>query len=128
VFRRSLPRRGKLWSSIQDEDFRVVIWRKGANLLNGAEGGFSTNGPLNEPQNQQADESQNEKKIELYQRYRKLIETLIGNPKISKQELAVVMGVGLSTIKKDITSLRESYRIELVGHAKTGRWEVERLK
>ena len=125
---------------IQDEDFRVVIWRKGAKtdgpLLNNAESGFSTNGPLNEPQNgplnepqnKQGDSTLNEKKVEQYQRYRKLIETLIGNPKISKKELAETLGVGLTTIKRDITSLRESYRIEWVGHAKTGRWEIEQLK
>ena len=117
---------------IQDEDFRVVIWRKGSKtngpLLNGAEDGFSTNGPLNGPQSGPQSGPLNEKKAELFKRYRKLIETLIGNPKISKQELADTLGVGLTTIKRDINALRESYRIEWVGHAKTGRWEVERLK
>ncbi len=117
---------------IQDEDFRVVIWRKGSKtngpLLNSVEGGFSTDGPLNGPLNEPSSGPLNEKKAEQFRRYRKLIETLIGNPKISKQELADTLGVGLTTIKRDINALRESYRIEWVGHAKTGRWEVERLK
>lgn len=117
---------------IQDEDFRVIIWRKRANadgpqyLIDNKDidNADFQSGPLNGPQSGPL----NEKKAELFKRYRKLIETLIGNPKISKQELADTLGVGLTTIKRDINALRESYRIEWVGHAKTGRWEVERLK
>ncbi len=83
-----------------DEDFRLIIWRKGE--------------PQNEPQNK------------TLLRYRKEIETLIGNPSISRGELAKEMSISLATIKRDLSALREYYTIEWVGSPKTGQWKVEK--
>jgi len=107
----------------QDSEFKVVIWRKRSNVnepqTTTSETGFLKYEPQNEPQKSPLS------KVQI--RYRKLIETIISNPYISREELSKELGVGLATIKRDISDLRNSYRIEWIGPSKSGRWEIEKL-
>ena len=109
---------------IQDEDFRVIIWRKSSKM--------------DEPQfvpdaeriikSGTQDEPQNESQKTTYRRCRVLLETIISKPYLMKEELGKQLGVSESTIKRDIDKLRKTYRITWIGPTIGGRWEVERLK
>ena len=83
---------------IQDEDFRIVIRRK------------------NVPQKKRQE------------RVRAILELIIGNKRISTEEIGEKLNVSYKTVRRDIDSLRPSFRIEWVGSAKAGHWEVEQLK
>ena len=82
------------------------------------------NVPQNEPQNEPQKPSLNKVQI----RYRRLLESIISNPHITREELSETLGVGLATIKRDLAALRNSYRIEWIGPSKSGRWEIHELK
>lgn len=109
-------------------DFKAILWRKQYNSngpqQNSAEGRFDNiegpNGPLDGPHNGPQD-----KKLA---RYRKELETLMSNPRITKEELADMLGIGRSTIKRDMQELRQSYSIEWVGEGRKGQWVIEKLK
>lgn len=107
-----------------DGDFRVIIWRKRQNgsgpQYDSAESGFRQNGPQSGPQNG----PQNK----LLSRYRKVLETMLSNPHVTKEDLANLLGVGRTTIRRDLQELRKTYRIEWVGSAKNGMWTVEKIK
>lgn len=108
-------------------DFKAILWRKQYNSngpqQNSAEGRFDNiegqNGPLDGPHNGPQD-----KKLA---RYRKELETLMSNPRITKEELADMLGIGRSTIKRDMQELRQSYSIEWVGEGRKGQWVIEKL-
>ncbi len=55
-----------------------------------------------------------------------LIDEIIANPTISKEELAKKFGVTTMTIKRDLIKLRETYTIEWQGPARGGRWCVKK--
>lgn len=109
-------------------DFKAILWRKQYNShgpqQNSAEGRFGNiegqNGPLGGPHNGPQD-----KKLA---RYRKELETLMSNPRITKEELADMLGIGRSTIKRDMQELRQSYSIDWVGEGRKGQWVIEKLK
>lgn len=109
-------------------DFKAILWRKQYNSngpqQNSAEDRFDNiegqNGPLDGPHNGPQD-----KKLA---RYRKELETLMSNPRITKEELADMLGIGRSTIKRDMQELRQSYSIEWVGEGRKGQWVIEKLK
>ena len=69
---------------IQDEDFRVIIWRKGTKM----------DEPQIEPQIQPDKTT--------YQRCRVLLETIISKPYLTKEDLGKQLGVSESTIKRVI--------------------------
>ena len=112
---------------IQDEDFRAIIWRKNVpqndmqfsienqSLTNNDMQNVPLNVPLNVPQKQRL------------LRVRKILELIISNKRISTEEIGQQLGVSYKTIRRDIDSLRSSYRIEWKGPSKTGYWEIEKL-
>jgi len=108
-----------------------VIWRKDAKM---DEPQFVSNNeqviksevhdePQNEPQNEPQFGSLNPALV----RCRKLLETIIAKPTISRQDLAYELGVSLVTIKRDMIKLRESYTIEWQGPTLGGRWVVKQM-
>ena len=99
---------------VQDEDFRVIIWRKGTKM----------NEPQIEPQNEPQNEPQIQSDKTTYRRCRVLLETIISKPYLTKEDLGKQLGVSESTIKRDIDKLRKTYRITWIGPTIGGRWEV----
>lgn len=71
---------------------------------------------------------QNKLTYKQVQRYRNLIETIIANPRMSRERIVEKLGMSVPTIRRDLAKLRNSFRIEWVGSSKTGHWEVESLK
>ena len=108
---------------IQDEDFRIVIRRK-----NVPQSISKSNDnqvvvkivPQNVPQNVPQKRRQ--------ERVRAILELIIGNKRISTEEIGEKLNVSYKTVRRDIDSLRPSFRIEWVGSAKAGHWEVEQLE
>ena len=91
---------------IQEEDFRAIIWR--------------TNVPQNVPPNV----PQKQRML----RVRKILELIISNKRISTEEIGQQLGVSYKTVRRDIESLRSSYKIEWIGPSKTGHWDVEKIR
>jgi predicted HTH transcriptional regulator len=57
---------------------------------------------------------------------RKLIlELLVSNPEMTRQNLADELGVSLTTIRKYLTDLREENLVEYIGSARKGYWSVK---
>ena len=113
---------------IQDEDFRVIIWRKSAKTDEPQFGPDAERVIKSEAQDEPQNEPQNEPQKTASQRCRILLETIISKPYLTKEDLGKELGVSESTIKRDIDKLRKTYRITWIGPTIGGRWEVERLK
>ena len=86
---------------IQDEDFRVVIYRK--------------NVTQNVTQN---------KGVKKAPRILKVLQLMFANTHISAEEMAVKLKVTERTIRRDIDKLREQYDIEWIGSSKNGYWKI----
>ncbi len=86
---------------IQDEDFRVVIYRKNVT--------------------QNVTQNKGEKKVP---RILKVLQLMFANIHISAEEMAVKLKVTERTIRRDIDKLREQYDIEWVGSSKNGYWKI----
>lgn len=113
---------------IQDEDFRVIIWRKGTKMDEPQFGPDAERVIKSKAQDEPQNEPQNEPDKTTSQRCRILLETIISKPYLTKEDLGKQLGVSESTIKRDIDKLRKTYRITWIGPTIGGRWEVERLK
>ena len=82
---------------IQDEDFRVIIYRKNVTQNKGG------------------------KKVP---RVLKVLQMMFANIHISAEEMAVKLKVTERTIRRDIDKLREQYNIEWAGSSKNGYWKI----
>lgn len=49
-----------------------------------------------------------------------------GNPSITREEIADMIGVGRTTILKDLRILREQYGVHYEGPSKTGKWVMDK--
>ena len=83
---------------------------------------------LNEPQNV-LNELQNvlnepQKMIKKH-RIEKIIEIILDNPHITRAELAKLLGVSEATVKRDVSELNKSGKIEYLGSSKAGKWIVK---
>ena len=94
---------------IQDEDFRVVIYRK--------------NVTQNVTRNVTRNVTQN-KGVKKVPRILKVLQLMFANVHISAEEMAVKLKVTERTIRRDIDKLREQYDIEWVGSSKNGYWKI----
>lgn len=65
------------------------------------------------------------KDIELTMQQRTVLELIRINPKITRQEIAKSMNKSLSTVKRNITVLRDAGLVDFNGNAKTGEWVVK---
>ena len=111
----------------EQNHFISIIWRKRTNA----------NGPQSAPQylidNKDIDNTDSQSGPQsgphekLVQRYRGLLETMIAKPTISKEELAAQFKISLTTLKRDLRCLRQSYEITWIGWTQNGHWEVKEL-
>ena len=60
-------------------------------------------------------------------RIKEVLTVIMSNPDINIDDVANHFGETVRTVRRDLTKLRESYRIAWIGSAKTGHWEVEPL-
>ena len=74
------------------------------------------------------DDPQNDPQKLFAVRARKVLEKMISNPHISKDTIALELGISEPTVRRTIKSLRSSYYIEWIGPSKSGRWEIHELK
>ncbi|MBR4750240.1 MAG: winged helix-turn-helix transcriptional regulator [Thermoguttaceae bacterium] len=63
-------------------------------------------------------------KGELNKTQLRILAEIRNNPNITKPQLGIALGVGKSTIDRNIASLRKDGRIERVGSNKFGCWKV----
>lgn len=55
----------------------------------------------------------------------KLLEIISNNPAISKKEIAEMLNVSPSTVKRLITALREQGKLDYEGSSKNGTWIIK---
>ena len=58
-------------------------------------------------------------------RIEKIIEIILDNPHITRAELSRLLGVSEATIKRDVSELNKSGKIEYLGSSKAGKWIVK---
>ena len=61
------------------------------------------------------------------ERLENVLKTLLANRQLPQDDLAKLMGVSRRTIIRDFNALRLTYRIEWIGSAWEGYWEIEKL-
>ena len=88
-----------------------------------AELGVKVNDSQNESQNEPQSESQSEKtKMSPEARRLQIINLIREDKRITREEMSDKLGVALSTIARDIKTLKELNELEYEGSAKTGQW------
>ena len=78
---------------------------------------LAQNAPVNAPVNSQID-------IAGLKTHEAILKLLTANPNLTRQQLADVIGKDMRTIGRAITKLQQLNKLQRVGSAKTGRWEV----
>ena len=58
-------------------------------------------------------------------RIEKIIEIILDNPHITRAELSRLLGVSEASIKRDVSELNKSGKIEYLGSSKAGKWIVK---
>ena len=58
-------------------------------------------------------------------RRRQILEEIRSNPNVTQTQLAIIVGVGLAAVEKNIRFLKENGYIERIGANKTGYWKVK---
>lgn len=81
---------------------------------------FGSNDPVNEPVNDPVNEPVNK----FVSRKEKILNLIIKNKKIDRISLAKFLNVDLSTVKRDLLSLKREGVIKRIGSDKTGFWEI----
>lgn len=89
----------------QEEDFRVVIWRKAKRESKGKSKG----------------ESKGESKGRTKDKIKR---AMYGNKHITLPEIANMLGLSLGAIEKAVRKMQESGEIKHIGPNKGGEWEV----
>lgn len=63
----------------------------------------------------------------LAKRHRRLLETIVAKQTISKEDLAAQFNISLTTLKRDLRCLRQSYIITWMGWTQNSHWEIKEL-
>lgn len=74
-----------------------------------------------DPKNRKSDP----KKLSPQERLDTIIAHIKGNPSITREEIADMIGVGRTTILKDLRILKEQYGVRYEGPSKTGKWVID---
>ncbi len=54
-----------------------------------------------------------------------IIAIIKNNPQVTRKEIEEMLGVGHTTIQKDLRILREQYGVHYEGPSKTGKWVID---
>ena len=66
------------------------------------------------------------KKLSPQERLDMIIAHIKGNPSITREEIADMIGVCRTTILKDLRILKEQYGVHYEGPSKTGKWVIDK--
>ena len=61
----------------------------------------------------------------MIERREKILELIVGNKKITSNNLKDILGVSKATVERDLSKLREENRLEYKGSSKNGYWKVK---
>jgi len=86
------------------------------------EGSDPKSDPKSGPKNRKSDP----KKLSPQERLDMIIAHIKGNPSITREEIAEMIGVSRTTILKDLRILKEQYGVHYEGPSKTGKWVIGR--
>jgi len=92
--------------------FRVVIKRPDVELLN--------------EQEDKSAEKWSEKWSEISEKQKEIIEILLKDPRISRQELSLKLKINRSAVQKHIEKLKKKGILERVGPDKGGYWKINK--
>ena len=73
-----------------------------------------------------SDPKSDPKKLSPQERLDMIIAHIKGNPSITREEIAEMIGVSRTTILKDLRILKEQYGVHYEGPSKTGKWVIGR--
>ena len=88
--------------------------------INRIEGSAPKGDPKSDPKNRKSVP----KKLSPQERLDMIIAHIKGNPSITREEIADMIGVGRTTILKDLRILKEQYGVHYEGSSKTGEWVI----
>ena len=88
--------------------------------INRIEGSAPKGDPKSYPKNRKSVP----KKLSPQERLDMIIAHIKGNPSITREEIADMIGVGRTTILKDLRILKEQYGVHYEGSSKTGEWVI----
>ena len=55
-----------------------------------------------------------------------IIAIIKNNPQVTRKEIEEMLGVGHTTIQKDLRILKEQYGVHYEGPSKTGKWVIDK--
>ena len=99
----------KIMNDVEGKEFRVIIMRKGDTQISTQRISKST---------------QTSTQRAIGNTQRRILDILRENPKMSRRELSIVIGVSEDAIKKQLAKLKEGGLIERVGADYGGHWKV----
>ena len=73
----------------------------------------------------QNDDQKQQLKLNMIERREKILELIVGNKKITSNNLKDILGVSKATVERDLSKLREENRLEYKGSSKNGYWKVK---
>ena len=90
------------------------------------EGSAPKSDPISDPKSDPKIRKSAPKKLSPQERLDMIIAHIKGNPSITREEIADMIGVGRTTILKDLRILREQYGVHYEGPSKTGKWVIDK--
>ena len=73
-----------------------------------------------------SDPKSDPKKLSPQERLDMILAHIKGNPSITREEIAEMIGVSRTTILKDLRILKEQYGVHYEGPSKTGKWVIQK--
>ncbi|MBR1401254.1 MAG: HTH domain-containing protein, partial [Prevotella sp.] len=89
------------------------------------EGSALRSDPKSDPKSDLKNRKSGPKKLSPQERLDMIIAHIKGNPSITREEIADMIGVGRTTILKDLRILKEQYGVHYEGPSKTGKWVID---
>lgn len=74
----------------------------------------------------QNDGQKQQLKLNMIERREKILELIVGNKKITSNNLKDILGVSKATVERDLSKLREESKLEYIGSSKNGYWLVKK--
>ena len=81
--------------------------------------------PKSDPKNRKSGPKSGPKKLSPQERLDMIIAIIKNNPQVTRKEIEEMLGVGHTTIQKDLRILREQYGVHYEGPSKTGKWVID---
>lgn len=89
------------------------------------EGSIPKSDPKNRKSGPKSDPKSGPKKLSPQERLDMIIAIIKNNPQVTRKGIEEMLGVGHTTIQKDLRILREQYGVHYEGPSKTGKWVID---